>query len=78
MRSCPMPQPAAQLLHHRHFAVPGGQPHDGRDLAAFRIVAESRADDVIGRDHTFQRGLHDLFRRGGNHVSRKIRGRQIC
>ena len=62
----------AQFLHHGDFSVAGGQAHDGGDFAACRIVAEARADDVVGRHYALQRGLHDLFRSGGNHVTGKL------
>src|SRR5260370_23618165 len=59
----------AQLFYHSHFSVAGGQAHDGCDFAGRRIVAEARANDVTGRHHAFQRGLHDLFRGGRNHIA---------
>ena len=60
----------AQFVHYRHFAIACGQAHDGFDLAAFR-VAEARAEDVLGRHHTFQRRFDDFLRRGGHHEERE-------
>ncbi len=65
-------QAGAQLVHHRHLAVAGRQPHDGFDLAAFGMVAEAGSKDVIGRHHAFERRFNDLLRRGGNHVEREM------
>src|ERR1035437_15044 len=62
----------AQLFDHGDFSVAGGEPDDGCDLAGSRIVAEAGAEDVIGRDHAFERGLDDFFRGGGNHVAGKL------
>src|ERR1035437_9909889 len=59
----------AQLFDDGDFSVAGGEADDGRDLAGSRIVAEAGTEDVVGRDHAFERGLDDFFRGGGNHRS---------
>src|ERR1019366_8094046 len=62
----------AQLLDHGDLAVAGGEADDGSDLAGDGVVAEACAEDVIGRDHALQRGLHDFFRGSGDHVAGKL------
>src|ERR1035438_9156032 len=69
---CSMTSSGAQFFDHGDLTVAGGEADDGGDLAGDGVVAEAGAEDVIGRDHTLQRGLHDFLRSGGNHVAGKL------
>ena len=41
-------------------------------FAGFLVVTKARAENVIGRNDTFERGLDDLLWGGGNYVEMKM------
>ena len=77
MRSWLMCRLLAQFLEDRDFAVTGRHADDGLDLAGRRIVAETRAEDVICGDDAFERRLDHFFGRGRDHVEREAMPVQI-
>ena len=62
----------AKFFEHGDFAPSGGGAHDGFDFAGGLVVAEARAEDVIGRNDAFERRLDDFLRRGGDDVEMKF------
>ena len=58
----------AKLFEHGDFAPPRRSANDGVHFARGFVVAEARAEDVIGRNDALERRLDDFLGRGGDDV----------